>query len=94
MRGENRITAVAAVGAGKGLGTIMSLRPWFYLLSAVVLGAPPGVIARDAWVYFGTFTNALSRGIYVAKLDGATGALSAPELAAALPNPPPPISSA
>ena len=39
-------------------------------------------------VYFGTYTNnTKSRGIYVSRLDGATGALSAPELAAETPSP-------
>ena len=38
-------------------------------------------------VYFGTYTNSLSRGIYVARLDGDTGRLSAPELAAETPSP-------
>lgn len=65
----------------------MNSRRWFGFVVAVALSGAPGVWARDAWVYFGTFTNALSRGIYVAKLDGTTGALSAPELAAAVPNP-------
>ena len=39
-------------------------------------------------VYFGTYTNnTKSRGIYVSRLDTATGALSAPELAAETPSP-------
>jgi 6-phosphogluconolactonase len=43
--------------------------------------------ARDYFVYFGTYTNALSRGIYVSRLDADTGKLSAPQLAAAVENP-------
>src|SRR5208282_4895133 len=43
--------------------------------------------AENFLVYFGTYTNALSRGIYVSRLDAATGKLSAPELAAATPSP-------
>jgi 6-phosphogluconolactonase len=43
--------------------------------------------AGNFLVYFGTYTNALSRGIYVARLDADTGKLSAPELAVATPSP-------
>lgn len=43
--------------------------------------------AKEFLVYFGTYTNALSRGIYVSRLDAKTGKLSAPELAAAVGNP-------
>ncbi len=43
--------------------------------------------AENFLVYFGTYTNALSHGIYVSRLDVATGKLSAPELAAATPSP-------
>ena len=38
-------------------------------------------------VYFGTYTGAKSKGIYVARLDVATGKLSTPELAAETKNP-------
>src|SRR5437867_619749 len=37
---------------------------------------------RPILVYIGTYTGAKSRGIYVSRLDAATGRLSAPELAA------------
>jgi 6-phosphogluconolactonase len=50
---------------------------------AFVLVAP----AQDCWVYFGTYTNALSRGIYVSRLAAATGKLTAPELAVETPSP-------
>jgi len=43
--------------------------------------------AESIFTYFGTYTNALSRGIYVARLDPATGRLSTLELAAATPSP-------
>ncbi len=43
--------------------------------------------AESILVYFGTYTNALSRGIYVSRLDADTGRLSAPELAAETPSP-------
>ena len=43
--------------------------------------------AKNFLVYFGTYTNALSQGIYVSRLDATTGVLSDPELAAATPSP-------
>jgi len=52
------------------------------LLAAALQMAMPAA-AKDYFVYFGTFTNASSRGIYVSQLDPDTGKLSAPELAAA-----------
>jgi len=53
------------------------------LFVAVTLTAP----AKDFLVFFGTYTGTLSKGIYVSKLDSATGSLSAPELAAETPSP-------
>jgi 6-phosphogluconolactonase len=52
-------------------------------LMTLVHGAP----AKDFFVYFGTYTGPLSKGIYVSKLDATTGNLSAPELAAETPSP-------
>ena len=43
--------------------------------------------AVSVFVYFGTYTNVLSRGIYVSRLDADTGKLSTPELAAETPSP-------
>jgi 6-phosphogluconolactonase len=44
--------------------------------------------AADDWVYFGTYTDkAGSKGIYRSRLNGATGKLSTPELAAEAPSP-------
>jgi len=43
--------------------------------------------AGDLLVYFGTYTDTTSQGIYVSRFNPATGALSKPELAAATPNP-------
>jgi 6-phosphogluconolactonase len=43
--------------------------------------------AGDLLVYFGTYTGENSKGIYVSRFNVATGALSAPELAAATPSP-------
>jgi 6-phosphogluconolactonase len=43
--------------------------------------------AQDFWVYLGTYTEGSSKGIYVARLNADTGALSAPKLAVATPDP-------
>jgi 6-phosphogluconolactonase len=43
--------------------------------------------ARDYWVYVGTFTEGLSQGIYVARLNADNGRLSPPALAARTPDP-------
>ncbi len=43
--------------------------------------------ANEQLVYFGTYTGAKSKGIYVSRLDPATGKLTAPELAAETTNP-------
>ena len=43
--------------------------------------------AGEFLVYFGTYTGAKSKGIYVARFDPASGKLSAPELAAETRNP-------
>jgi 6-phosphogluconolactonase len=51
--------------------------------ASVWLGAAPG----DLLVYIGTYTGAKSKGIYVSRLNIASGALSAPQLAAETPNP-------
>ena len=44
--------------------------------------------AWDAyWVYFGTYTGAKSKGIYVARFDPGSGSLSEPEVAVETPSP-------
>lgn len=43
--------------------------------------------APDYFVYFGTSTSGISKGIYVSRFDSDTGKLSAPELAAETKNP-------
>lgn len=43
--------------------------------------------ATDHFVYFGTYTGAKSKGIYVSRFDSTTGKLSEPELAAETKNP-------
>ena len=57
------------------------------VLAAGIADAAPGArnvaaTAREWLVYFGTYTGAKSKGIYVASFDAATGKLGAPRLAA------------
>ena len=49
--------------------------------------AGPAASAAASLVYFGTYTEGKSRGIYVSRFDAATGALAKPELAAESVNP-------
>jgi len=49
--------------------------------------AKPAPAARPAFVYFGTYTGAKSKGIYVASWDAATGKVGAVRLAAETPSP-------
>ena len=60
-------------------------------LSAVLIGGLLAMFVQPAvaappeagrLVYFGTYTGKKSKGIYVSRLDGANGKLTAPELAA------------
>jgi 6-phosphogluconolactonase len=57
------------------LATIAAMSVWS--------SAAPG----DFLVYFGTYTGAKSKGIYVSRFDAATGTLSTPQLAAETPSP-------
>jgi 6-phosphogluconolactonase len=74
----------------------MILLPRFCLIWPVLacgLVYPPAMFAKalsadsTMLVYFGTYTGAKSKGIYVSRFDPATGRLSAPELAVATPGP-------
>jgi 6-phosphogluconolactonase len=59
-------------------------------LATVAVSAQPDAPASkssDMLVYFGTYTGEKSRGIYVSRLDPASGALSPAQLAAESPNP-------
>jgi 6-phosphogluconolactonase len=56
-------------------------------VAALPQAGPPAVAKSDVFVYFGTYTGAKSKGIYVSRLDVSSGALSAPELAAEVTNP-------
>lgn len=58
-------------------------RQFFALLAA----APAAGAAPQAWLYIGAYTNEKNRGISVARLDLATGAISDLALAAETPNP-------
>jgi 6-phosphogluconolactonase len=55
------------------------------MLGFVMLGAT--LPAKEFFVYFGTYTEGLSKGIYVSRLDSVSGRLSPPELAVATPDP-------
>src|SRR5690242_11028680 len=55
------------------------------LVTVVLAAAGSAGLAASGdsmWVYFGTYTGAKSKGIYVSRFDSATGKLGAPELAA------------
>lgn len=55
-----------------------------FIVAAIALAS---LHAAELKVYLGTYTNKGSKGIYLARLDTATGRLSAPELAAEIANP-------
>ena len=61
------------------------MRSVLSLLLSVVL--PASVSAREFFIYFGTYTGAKSKGIYVSRFDADTGTLGEPELAAETRNP-------
>ena len=69
----------------------MQLNHW--LQRVVVYGSlalallVPNLRAADCLVYFGTFTDTHSHGVYVSRLDMETGKLSKPKLAVAVPSP-------
>jgi 6-phosphogluconolactonase len=55
--------------------------------ATIILLTTLAASATEHFVYFGTYTGGISKGIYVSRLDSATGKLSAPELAAETRNP-------
>jgi 6-phosphogluconolactonase len=55
------------------------------MLAALPVSADPMV--ENCWVFIGTYTGKMSKGIYRCQLDPSTGKLSEPELAAETPNP-------
>lgn len=60
----------------------------FLFLGVLAMSGLVGeVVAREYLVYFGTYTGAKSKGIYVSRFDDETGALSAAKLAAETPSP-------
>ena len=60
---------------------------FFPLILAIFTGVIAKSPAAQSLVYFGTYTGAKSKGVYVSKFDPATGTLTAPELAAEIKNP-------
>jgi 6-phosphogluconolactonase len=69
-------------GAATGR-VIVTIASGVLLGATAILPAAPG----DLLVYFGTYTGAKSKGIYVSRLNVSSGALSTPELAAETPSP-------
>ncbi len=67
--------------------TTWTMRHGFLLATACSIVASSELRAEEMRVYLGTYTGAKSQGIYVSRFDAASGALGAPELAAASPNP-------
>lgn len=58
-----------------------------FAILTVYFGMTINHLAAESLVYFGTYTGAQSRGIYVSRFDSTTGKLSSPELAAETKNP-------
>ncbi|HEY3930781.1 MAG TPA: lactonase family protein [Verrucomicrobiae bacterium] len=56
-------------------------------ITTILVGMAVNIFAGESPVYFGTYTDAKSKGIYVSQFDSTTGRLSAPELAAETKNP-------
>jgi 6-phosphogluconolactonase len=56
-------------------------------LNHVLLAAPAPPAPKSLWVYIGTYTRGDSQGVYLARLDMASGKLSAPKLVAEVSNP-------
>src|SRR5579872_4004832 len=66
----------------------MLQRASFVAVLCLCATAIPGLFAAaDLLVYFGTYTDTSSKGIYVSHFNPATGTLSPPALAVATPNP-------
>jgi 6-phosphogluconolactonase len=72
----------------------MNISAWRRVFGAVFVGGvvylagmPAKTIGAETLVYFGTYSGAKSKGIYLSRFDEATGKLTAPELAATTKNP-------
>ncbi|MGH7978005.1 MAG: lactonase family protein, partial [Limisphaerales bacterium] len=65
----------------------MTRLPGRTLLIFAIALLSPTLWAKTCFVYFGTFTDVSSRGIYVSRLNMDSGKVSAPRLAIALDNP-------
>ena len=57
------------------------------LIFLALMQMTAGGLAAEYFLYIGTYTEGLSKGIYVARLDGESGKLTMPELAVASPSP-------
>jgi len=74
-------------GCHRRMSTTWKVRLGAFSAAAFTLIAAGDLGAEEMRVYFGTYTGAKSQGIYVSRFDTETGALSDPELAAAIPSP-------
>jgi 6-phosphogluconolactonase len=52
------------------------------VLLPLALAWNSAAVAKEFWVYFGTYTGKSSKGIYASRLDASTGKLTPPELVA------------
>jgi 6-phosphogluconolactonase len=57
------------------------------LFASLSLLLPFAGFSNESLVYFGTFTGAKSKGIYISRFDSTTGSLTSPQLAAEIENP-------
>lgn len=80
-RFTTRVLAPRALAA-LALGAAIAMTTAHPLAQAARTGGPSELL-----VYFGTYTNEQSKGIYVSRLDLSSGALTPPELVAETPNP-------
>jgi len=81
MAGSSGDTRMGTKGMKRRVG--VALMACIVAAGTVLVPAAP----NDLLVYVGTYTSGSSKGIYVSRLNTATGALSEPRLAAETPNP-------
>jgi 6-phosphogluconolactonase len=65
----------------------LTRRTFLNTAAAATAALPLASQTESSLVYFGTYTRADSKGIYVSRLDAATGKLTEPEVAAEIGNP-------
>jgi 6-phosphogluconolactonase len=81
--GKSGQGAIAFVGGGGYKGVMQSISSYKKLAVGLLVVAFAFIAsAREFLVYFGTYTGAKSKGIYVSRLDVETGEVTPPQLAA------------